>query len=288
MKRSETVSALIPCHNSSSTLERVVASLRIQRPEILELIVLDDASMDATRELAKAAGTRVVFFPLQGGRGRSRALGMEVARGEFVLWCDSTNVMCPDFLRVALEWMEDPTVAAVCGGIRPWRARGPVGRWRARHLFRFEAGREVRVNLESPFATWGALVRRSAVLEVGNFNSALTQGEDLELGKRLVAAGWKIIGEPRIFVSSISENSLVQVLERFWRWGCAHEPRFDLVSYLRKVWFSLKIMAREDLRVGDPLGACISLLAPHYEMWLTWKWLCKKSQECSGLRKRST
>ncbi len=91
-----------------------------------ERLVVDTGSSDRTRELAVAAGARVVERPWEGfGPTKSAALGL--ARGDWVLLLDADERLTPD-LRAAIEAalaLDDPEVAAyaVC------RRSLFLGRW---------------------------------------------------------------------------------------------------------------------------------------------------------------
>ena len=61
--------------------------------------------------------------------------------------------------------------------------------------------------------TFGTLVRRSLVLDAGNYSLALRHSEDRELGVRLLAAGCDVLYDPSLTIVSNSRNTLGQVLE---------------------------------------------------------------------------
>jgi GT2 family glycosyltransferase len=125
----------------------------------------------------------------------------------------------------------------------------------------------MHLNLRAPLITYGTLMRRSAVLEVGNFDPQLRHSEDKELGERLLAKGYHIVFDPSVAVFCNVENSLGQVLERYWRWHAGSDEAISVHTYFRNVFFSLKCMACEDLKVGDPSSVLISLLCPHVQFW---------------------
>ena len=67
-------------------------------------------------------------------------------------------------------------------------------------------------------STHGCVLRRSAVLEVDNFDRFLRHNEDADLGRRLLAAGFDVSFVPSLHVIAGIFNSKRQVLERYWRW----------------------------------------------------------------------
>lgn len=81
----------MPVFNEVETIEEVVlglADLLLEK----EIIVVDDGSIDGTRE--KLAGLRekidrIIFRPANGGKGRALRDGIAVASGEWIIFCDA-------------------------------------------------------------------------------------------------------------------------------------------------------------------------------------------------------
>jgi len=308
------VSAYIPCFNNEATLVEAVASVRAQTVPVAELFVLDDASTDCSADLASKTGVRVVSLQENLGRGAARARAMLEAKHEYVLGCDATIALPPDFLARALVWMQEPktclemssgagvhaclspagaspavlsageapaelslarapaplsrpalNVAAVFGRVVQSAPGTVIERWRGRHLFKTDSAPQL--NRRASLATGGVLLRKSLVLGAGNFNAGLRAGEDAELGKRLVNLGYDVVQDPALELTSLGGNSLLQLLERYWRWNVGVETKFSLANYLSQISYSIKVMAREDLRQSDVASAVISLLCPHYLFW---------------------
>ena len=93
------------------------------------------------------------------------------------------------------------------------------------------------------------------------------------LGDRLLAAGYEIWGDCDLIVTSLTNNTLGEVLERYWRWYAGKEEKMGLATYWHDLKGSIRPMAASDLANGDWGCACISLLSPHYRFWKT---LCNK------------
>jgi len=78
-----TVSLVIPTFDAASELPAALASIRAQRREATEVLVVDAGSTDRTCEIAREAGTVVLSCEL--GRGQQIASGIEAARGDWVV-----------------------------------------------------------------------------------------------------------------------------------------------------------------------------------------------------------
>ncbi len=88
-----TLSVVIPCYNELATLETVVEAVRNSPVRDLEIILVDDASSDGTRELIRekleSRVDRVVLHPVNRGKGAAVRTGFEVATGDIVLVQDA-------------------------------------------------------------------------------------------------------------------------------------------------------------------------------------------------------
>jgi GT2 family glycosyltransferase len=142
-----------------------------------------------------------------------------------------------------------------------------VDRWRGRHLFKEKNPPTIRH--KTSLITWGTIVRKSIVLEAGNYNKHLCHSEDFDLGKRLLQRGYDVIFDPNLKVLSNSSDTIWQVLDRYWRWYVGKDEEVSIKGYLKAIVYSVKVMAIQDFNAGDPLSIMISLFSPHYNFWRT-------------------
>ncbi len=87
------MSIIIPTKNSSRTIETCLQSIKQQTYSAIELIVVDNFSIDSTLALAKKFTTHV--FSQGPERSAQRNFGVEHAQGEYVLIIDSDMVLEP-------------------------------------------------------------------------------------------------------------------------------------------------------------------------------------------------
>lgn len=254
------VSVVVCCHNSAERLPQTLAHLAAQVvPEELrwEVIVVDNASTDATAEVATAswpagasAPLRIVAEP-QPGLSYARDLGFAEARYEIVSFVDDDNWVCPEWVCVASDVMSEHADVGACGGlIEPvYEAHPPP--WAEHFIRRYAvgdqgAGQGYVVGTRGWLWGAGLTVRRSAwrqlssrgfrSLLVGRTGACLTSGEDVELCLALRLAGWRLWYEPRLrmqhFLSARRLNwSYLRRLHRAF--GAAHlglSPYFYAVN----------------------------------------------------------
>jgi len=90
------VSAVVPAFNAEATLAQTLASVAQQTWRNLEILIVDDGSTDATREIAETfcnrePRARLIRQP-NGGVARARNRGIEEAKGEWVAPIDADDL----------------------------------------------------------------------------------------------------------------------------------------------------------------------------------------------------
>lgn len=87
------ISIIIPAYNEDkrlpSTLEKIQRYLRQSSWDFAEIVVVDDGSRDATGEVARRSGARLITNPGNRGKGYTVRQGMLEARGEWALFSDA-------------------------------------------------------------------------------------------------------------------------------------------------------------------------------------------------------
>lgn len=259
------ISAYVPCYNNAETVGQAIKSLQAQTVAIDEIFVIDDCSTDDSVKVATDCDVRVIANEKHVGRGAVRAQAMRTARNEFVLCVDASKVVSPKFLEQALTWNLSGKVAGVFGRIVLNHTKTMPERWANRHIY------EVTANSLSDshglLVTAGCLLRKSVVLELGNFNRFLQHSEDRELGRRLLAANYEVIFDPLLAIVDTRHKSLREALETYWRWHAGEKECVDMQAYLRQIIYSFKVLAGRDIKSGDLASVFISFVSPHYQLW---------------------
>lgn len=100
------LSVVIPTWNRAQLVREAIRSALVQREGEVEVVVVDDASTDATMELLEREFgdcVRVSRLEHRRGPGGARNAGARLARGEFVAFLDSDDVWLPGKLDAELE-----------------------------------------------------------------------------------------------------------------------------------------------------------------------------------------
>lgn len=96
------VSVVMPAYNSERTIESSIRSILAQSYRSLELLVVNDGSVDNTKEIVAQflSDGRVRYFENSQNLGvaLTRNVGIKEARGEYIAFCDADDQWLPDKL----------------------------------------------------------------------------------------------------------------------------------------------------------------------------------------------
>lgn len=120
------VSIITPVHNGESTLAASAAASLAQDHAALELIIVDDASGDRTREvIAQIAGrdsrVKSIAQPARRGVSAARNRGLDAAAGDYIAFVDADDELSPDFCFRLLRLAES-TGAGIAKGVYAYGA----------------------------------------------------------------------------------------------------------------------------------------------------------------------
>jgi len=100
------LTVVIPTYNEEQNIKGLIEEVRSCVSTDTEIIVVDDASEDATSSVARACGVRVVSHPYNMGNGAAVKTGLRLASGERVLLMDGDGQHNPEDIPVLLEESE--------------------------------------------------------------------------------------------------------------------------------------------------------------------------------------
>lgn len=211
------VSIVIPARNSAATLPRTLATVAALRTRIPhETILVDDGSEDATAEIARRAGARVI--PCEGrGVADARNTGARHAQGDVILFIDSDVLLPPGALDLVAGRILDERWDAVTGRLssehpNPDFASQYKNLWMS---YTYESLPE-QVSL---FYTSAAAIRRRAFLDAGGFGLGWIQPsvEDTAFGQLLGERGYRVRADRELAVGHLKGYRLRDVLALDYR-----------------------------------------------------------------------
>jgi glycosyltransferase involved in cell wall biosynthesis len=189
------ISVIVCAHNEERTLGGCLYSLLAQTRPPDEIVVINNASTDATGAVARQVpGVRVVDEPRK-GLVVARETGHTEARGNLLVYVDADCRAPLSWLaRIASHFEKDERLIALSGPYRfydwDWLGRAlvlaydyslaPCTQVLVKHVLR-------RGTL---FYGGNFAVRRSALAQIGGFDTSIEfHGEDTNIGRRLLAVG---------------------------------------------------------------------------------------------------
>lgn len=177
------VSVIIPCHNYGCYLSGAIESVLRQTVHPQEILVVDDASSDDTKDVALSYANRGITYLRAEHRDLSatRNTGTKSTKGSFLLFLDADDMLAEDFIEQCL---------AVCSDAGVSFAYGDVQKFGEQDLFRRTPDFDPALLSRSNYICSHVLVRRSAFEAVGGYRCIPHAMEDWEFYRRLVAAGF--------------------------------------------------------------------------------------------------
>lgn len=128
------ISVVIPCRDDAIMLASCLAALAAQTLPPLEVIVVDNASVDSSRSIAVAAGARIVMTQ-EGGIPNATALGLDAARGEILARLDADSRPAPDWLERVAANLNDPDGWSAVTGTGEFYGTNRLLAWAGRVLY---------------------------------------------------------------------------------------------------------------------------------------------------------
>ncbi len=200
----------MPAYNSEEWIEQTIRSVLSQTYEDWELLVIDDKSEDSTSYIVRRLAAsdkriRLLSRDVNGGPSRSRNIGLNEARGEFISFIDSDDLIPPYSLEYMRGIMTDYDADIAIGKISHYKeGKHPKSISLPRTGNKngiVELTDPVKAVEESLYQTgrveasvYGKIYKRS-LFEGLNFREGILY-EDLDLFYRIVLRGKRIAVSP--------------------------------------------------------------------------------------------
>lgn len=254
------ISVIICCYNSANRLENTLKYLsnqQLDKNNSWELLIVDNNSNDDTsvisQEIWKSLNTNVslrVVKESKPGLSNARKKGLELAKGDVIIFCDDDNWLDKRYLHIAYNFMINNPNVGVLGGKGFAVSSIQFPEWFISYQDSYAVGVQ---NIESGLISnrgfvWGAgmVVRRKELIELYNagFDSLLsgrkkdilTAGDDSEICKWYILAGKELYYE-----SALSFQHFI-------------EPKRLTVNYFNKLqegfFMSSILLSQYDFMIG--------------------------------------
>jgi glycosyltransferase involved in cell wall biosynthesis len=216
------VSVVVPTYNRAEMLARCLGSILSQSFLDFEVVVVDDGSTDNTRDVV--AGFPVIYtYQANQGPGAARNRGIEMAKGEYVAFLDSDDILCEESLRKRVEILDSDPQAGFCyTQAYLVDETGRIFGLEKPHLY--HTCTRPSVDELSDYLRYGnhvtlstIMARRECLLEVGAFDPNVRLSEDLDMWLRLAQA-YRVahIAEPLVMFRQHDDSISTQRELREW------------------------------------------------------------------------
>ena len=179
------LSICVPTFNRKDYLKQTLNSIYAQTYKGYEVIVVDDGSTDGTEEMIKTADYAVRYY-WQENRGEavSRNRLIELARGRFITFLDSDDLLMPDAIERMMNVMEAESGEVVVYG--PYLRIDEYGNICGRCKRKLYSGHVTKYLFQDVFIhSCGSMFSKKALEEVGGFEESLPLCADYDLWLRL-------------------------------------------------------------------------------------------------------
>jgi glycosyltransferase involved in cell wall biosynthesis len=208
------ISVIIPVHNGGESFRQCLSSISTSQNQPIEVIVVADGDADDSWQVAADWGAKVIRVKDKGGPAQARNLGAVAAGGDVLFFVDADVAIAPDTInRVRLAFAEDSSLAALIGSYddAPGASNFLSQYKNLLHHYTHQNANE------DAFTFWGACgaIRRDIFLAMGGFDESYRRPcvEDIELGYRLKAAGYKIWLNKALQVKHLKRWGIVSLVK---------------------------------------------------------------------------
>jgi glycosyltransferase involved in cell wall biosynthesis len=177
------ISIVTPTYNRGYLISRAINSVLAQSYTNWELLVVDDGSTDDTHELiSRYDDDRIRYVKIpRGGVSRARNTALDMARGRYITFLDSDNVLDPGFLRLMHNAIS--RAAPETGFVYCECSLFEDGKF----IKTFSRGCTVKDLIKKPIIDLGTMMCRREVTNEFRFNERMDRMVDYELILRIIS-----------------------------------------------------------------------------------------------------
>src|SRR3989338_966512 len=215
-------SVIIPVYNAEGTIRKCIQSVLANDYVDLEVIVVDDNSIDGTRDIVehiKDDRIRLIVNEKKAGHAFSRNRGIKESRGSIILFLDADSYIEQNWVKIHIRLHSDiladivggaiagiyKTVFGKCDGFCNWWTSIPYSR--DRYLKKLH------------IPTNNMSIKREVFDKIGYLNEALQSGEDAEFCYRALRNGIRIFFKCDLVAFHYEKDSFLGFLKHQEKWG---------------------------------------------------------------------
>ena len=229
-------SIVIRAYNEEKHIRRLLEGIRQQTIKDVEIVLVDSGSTDGTVRIGESFAARIVRIPsAEFTFGRSLNLGMQAARGEFIVIASAhVYPVYPDWLESLLRPFEDDKIALTYG-----KQRGPeTAKFSEQQIYHQWYPDVGKPRQETAFCNNANAAIRKSLWEMNPYDETLTGLEDLAWAKWAKEQGYAITYVAEAEIIHIHHETPQGVFNRYRREAMAFkkiypEAHFNIYDFLR-------------------------------------------------------
>lgn len=279
------VTVLIPAHNEEKVIIRCIESVIKSSYADIDIIVVNDASTDTTRQLLSAykrnhpeVQLRVINKRINGGKGRglNDALRRYVT-SELVMMLDADSMLSPNSIERAVTYFIDPTVAGVAANVQIMNRHTTLSiLQKFEHMISYRSKKAYSLT-NCDFVIGGvASTYRMSIIKSVKFYDTDTLTEDISLSLKIVAKGNReyrlVYGADITAVTEPVESLGALFRQRFrWKYGSLQNiiKHSDLIGSSDPRYTSMLAVYRLPMAVVTEAALFLLPLTWAYAIYLT-------------------
>jgi glycosyltransferase involved in cell wall biosynthesis len=216
------ITIIIPCYNSAQTIGTCLRAIYRSDYPHYEVIVVDDHSSDASRDIIQKYPCQLISLPKHQGAGFARNAGVRASRGDILFFTDADCVLQKNTLQIVADTMATVDTNVIVGGTYTKRPYDNNFFSRFQSLFIHYAETKHAVSPDYIATHAQAMYARLFKHHEGFTNQVFPILEDVEYSHRLKRDGVKLIINPELQVQHIFNFSFLRSIQnairktRFW------------------------------------------------------------------------
>lgn len=196
------VSAIIPTYNREKTICRAVDSIISQTYKNIEIVVVDDGSVDDTLKLLEVYGGNVrVIRQCHKGANAARNRGIREAKGEYIAFLDSDDEWLPQKTYIQMDYLEKKGGQVCYCAYKLISDKTQIVPDIYTDEERYGSNLNVILSQHNVIGTPTLMIKKSVLEDVGLFDESMQRLQDYELCIR-IAKKYKIGYIPQVLVNA--------------------------------------------------------------------------------------
>lgn len=191
MSKTPLVSVLMPAFNAEQYIAQAIESILLQSYPYFELLILNDGSIDRTKEVVNQFDDRRIIridFSENQGLVRARNQLVAAAKGSYIAFLDADDIALPNRLQLQVAFLESGK-AEICGGAH-YSLCEVSGRIKSSKQRYTDADIRALITICSPLCN-PTVMARSDVFKNHPYRPGKDYAEDYSLWSELALAGYR-------------------------------------------------------------------------------------------------